>query len=50
MNGLVPNAAVIVATVRALKMHGGVAKAELSAEIFRLLKSDLQISKLTLRT
>ena len=32
MNGLVPNAAVIVATVRALKMHGGVAKAELSAE------------------
>lgn len=32
MNGLVPNAAVIVATVRALKMHGGVAKTELSAE------------------
>ena len=32
MNGLAPNAAVIVATVRVLKMHGGVAKAELSAE------------------
>jgi formate--tetrahydrofolate ligase len=30
--GLVPAAAVIVATVRALKMHGGVAKADLGAE------------------
>jgi formate--tetrahydrofolate ligase len=30
--GLRPNAAVIVATVRALKMHGGVAKADLGAE------------------
>jgi len=30
--GLKPNAAVIVATVRALKMHGGVAKADLGAE------------------
>ncbi|MBN8818268.1 MAG: formate--tetrahydrofolate ligase [Sphingomonas sp.] len=29
--GLKPSAAVIVATVRALKMHGGVAKADLSA-------------------
>ncbi len=30
--GLKPDAAVIVATVRALKMHGGVAKSDLSAE------------------
>ena len=30
--GLRPNAAVIVATVRALKMHGGVAKADLGQE------------------
>ena len=30
--GLRPNAAVIVATVRALKMHGGVAKADLGSE------------------
>jgi formate--tetrahydrofolate ligase len=30
--GLAPGAAVIVATVRALKMHGGVAKAELGRE------------------
>jgi formate--tetrahydrofolate ligase len=30
--GLRPNAAVIVATVRALKMHGGVEKADLGAE------------------
>ncbi len=30
--GLRPNAAVIVATVRALKMHGGVAKADLGEE------------------
>ena len=32
MAGLAPDAAVIVATVRALKMHGGVAKDDLSAE------------------
>jgi formate--tetrahydrofolate ligase len=32
MAGLRPNAAVIVATVRALKMHGGVAKADLGEE------------------
>ena len=30
--GLAPNAAVIVATIRALKMHGGVAKDDLGAE------------------
>ncbi len=32
MAGLVPSAVVIVATVRALKMHGGVAKTDLAAE------------------
>lgn len=32
MSGLVPDAVVIVATVRALKMHGGLAKAELNNE------------------
>jgi formate--tetrahydrofolate ligase len=30
--GLTPEAAVVVATIRALKMHGGVAKADLSTE------------------
>lgn len=32
MNGLSPDAVVIVATARALKMHGGVAKADLGTE------------------
>lgn len=32
MNGIKPDASVIVATVRALKMHGGVAKADLGTE------------------
>ena len=32
MAGLRPDAAVVVATVRALKMHGGVAKEDLGAE------------------
>ncbi len=32
MAGLVPDAVVVVATVRALKMHGGLAKNELAAE------------------
>jgi formate--tetrahydrofolate ligase len=32
MNGLTPNAAVIVVTVRALKMHGGISKNELQSE------------------
>jgi formate--tetrahydrofolate ligase len=32
MAGLAPDAAVIVATVRALKMHGGIAKTELDGE------------------
>ena len=32
LGGLTPDAAVVVATVRALKMHGGVAKGDLAAE------------------
>jgi len=36
--GLWPDAAVIVATVRALKMHGGVAKADLAQENVEALK------------
>jgi formate--tetrahydrofolate ligase len=32
LGGLAPDAVVIVATIRALKMHGGVAKTELTAE------------------
>jgi formate--tetrahydrofolate ligase len=32
MTGLAPSAAVIVATIRALKMHGGVARADLGTE------------------
>ena len=37
--GLAPAAAVIVATVRALKMHGGVAKADLAAENLEALRA-----------
>jgi len=39
--GLKPDAAVIVATVRALKMHGGVAKSELGAENVEAVKRGL---------
>jgi len=39
--GLKPNAVVIVATVRALKMHGGVAKADLGKENLDALKKGL---------
>ena len=38
MAGLTPSAVVIVATVRALKMHGGLAKTELSAENLEALE------------
>ncbi|MBQ8604104.1 MAG: formate--tetrahydrofolate ligase [Oscillospiraceae bacterium] len=41
MNGLSPNAVVIVATIRALKHHGGVAKAELNNENVEALKKGL---------
>ena len=37
--GLSPSAAVIVATVRALKMHGGVAKADLGSENVEAVKA-----------
>ena len=41
MAGLVPSAVVVVATVRALKHHGGVAKAELSNENLAALEKGL---------
>ncbi len=41
MAGLVPNAVVIVATVRALKHHGGVAKADLNNENLEALEEGL---------
>lgn len=41
MNGLSPNAVVLVATVRALKHHGGVAKADLNSENVDALKVGL---------
>ena len=40
--GLKPAAAVIVATVRALKMHGGVVKADLGAENLEALEKGLE--------
>ena len=41
-SGLVPAAAVVVATVRALKMHGGVAKEDLGKENIEALKKGLE--------
>ncbi len=41
MAGLVPDAVVVVATVRALKHHGGVAKADLAAENLAALELGL---------
>lgn len=41
MAGLVPDATVVVATVRALKHHGGVAKADLGAENLEALERGL---------
>ena len=38
MNGLAPSAVVLVATVRALKMHGGVLKADLGKENLEAVK------------
>lgn len=39
--GLTPNAVVVVATIRALKMHGGLAKTELENEDLEVLKNGL---------
>lgn len=39
--GLTPNAVVVVATIRALKMHGGLAKTELEHEDLEALKNGL---------
>ena len=41
VNGLTPNAVVVVATVRALKMHGGLPKTELNKEDLEALKKGL---------
>ena len=41
-SGLVPSAAVVVATVRALKMHGGVPKENLNQENLEALKNGLE--------
>ncbi len=41
MAGLKPDAVVVVATVRALKLHGGVAKTELGAENLKALEAGL---------
>ena len=41
LSGLKPNAVVIVATVRALKSHGGVAKAELNQENLAALRKGI---------
>jgi formate--tetrahydrofolate ligase len=38
LNGLKPDACVIVATVRALKMHGGIEKEHLSEENIEALE------------
>ena len=43
--GLNPSAVVIVATIRALKMNGGVPKTELTVKTFKRLKLVLQILK-----
>ena len=39
--GLAPNAVVLVATIRALKMHGGVAKGDLNKENIEAVKSGM---------
>ena len=41
MAGLTPSAVVVVATIRALKMHGGLAKTELSSENLEALEKGL---------
>ena len=41
MAGLTPDAVVIVATIRALKMHGGVAKSDLGAENLEALEKGI---------
>ncbi len=41
MAGLTPDAVVIVATVRALKMHGGLAKTELASENLQALEAGI---------
>ena len=50
MAGIAPNAVVIVATVKALKMNGGVAKADLAAENLEALERGLPNCSSTWRT
>ncbi len=50
MAGLKPDAVVLVATVRALKMHGGLSKAALSRRTSRPLRLDFQTWRNTSRT
>lgn len=42
LNGIEPSAAVIVATIRALKMHGGVSKADLGLENLEAVKKGFE--------
>lgn len=48
--GIAPDAIVIVATVRALKFHGGVKKTRSAKKISRHLRTAMRISSNTLRT
>ncbi|WP_138419922.1 formate--tetrahydrofolate ligase [Aquibacillus sediminis] len=50
MGGIDPQAVVVVATVRALKMHGGVSKDELKAENVEALKAGISNLKKHLET
>ena len=45
MAGLTPSAVVVVATIRALKMHGGLPKTQLATEDLDALKKGLAVSK-----
>ena len=47
--GIKPEAVVIVATIRALKMHGGVAKSDLSQENVEALKRGALPSERSMR-
>ena len=42
LNGLKPDACVIVATIRALKMHGGIEKEQLSEENVEALEKGFE--------
>ena len=48
--GLAPDCAVLVATIRALKMHGGVKKEDLKAENLKALEAGMANLRATSRT